>query len=134
MNRFVIGFTFFLFIFFSFSLVWSRETPLDQLQHRDPSNFFPLEEIYLGGRVPSELSKPIDIDATALQNFCLRCLPEFYIEGAIEIFKRFLLDNAQMTRLEAIDPHYVLNATETCSFSCTSCSLVPIISDSGQHN
>lgn len=84
-----------------------RDTPLDRLQHRDPSNFAPLEEIYLGGRVMSELSKPTDIDPAALHNFRLRCL-EFCIEGASQVIKRFPLGNVQMKRLEAIDPRSVL--------------------------
>lgn len=81
--------------------------PLERLRHRDPSNFVPLGEIHLGGKVISALSGPHSIDATVLHNFRLRCL-EFYIEAAAQILTRFPLDNIQMKRLEAIDPQVVI--------------------------
>ncbi|CAN7942587.1 unnamed protein product [Ixodes pacificus] len=80
-----------------------HNVPLERLRYRDLSNFMPLEEIYLGGRVASAFSGPHGIDPTILHNFHLRCL-EFYIEAASQILARFPLDKEQMTRLEAIDP------------------------------
>ena len=64
-----------------------KSTPLANVNVRDPGNFLPLQEIYLGGRVTFSLQGNHGIDKHELHNFRLRCL-DFYIEGASQIKKK----------------------------------------------
>lgn len=83
-----------------------KSTSLSSVRVRDPVNFVPLEEIYLGGRVTLSLQADHGINQQELHNFRLRCL-DFYIEGAAQIQKRFSLSDPTLQCLSAMDPSSV---------------------------
>ncbi|KAK3892039.1 hypothetical protein Pcinc_004008 [Petrolisthes cinctipes] len=64
-----------------------KSTALTKVKIRDPANFLPLGDIYLGGRVAASLHTCHNFKEQDLTNFRLRCL-DFYIEsiaGSTEI-------------------------------------------------
>ena len=85
-------------------------TPVCSVHFRDPANFLPLKEIYLGGRVTSSLCTNPDLDKQLIHNFRLRCL-EFYIEGVSQILKRIKLSDPVLQNLGAMDPQSILKKT-----------------------
>lgn len=87
-----------------------ESTPLSAVSVRDPANFLPLEEVYLGGRVTVSLQACQNLDKQLLDAFRLRCL-DFYIEGASQILQRFNLKDPVLTSLKALDPQSVLMKT-----------------------
>ncbi|XP_068232268.1 SCAN domain-containing protein 3-like [Palaemon carinicauda] len=85
-----------------------NSTPLDKVRVRDPGNFLPLEDIYLGGRVTATLQATQNIiQKEYLHNFRLRCL-DFYIESALQIMQRFNLSDPIYEDLKALNPQSVM--------------------------
>lgn len=65
------------------------KTDISSVQYRDPKNFVPLEEIYLGGRVSMALAREENkLNPDEIKAFRTRCL-NFLIESAHQIYKRF---------------------------------------------
>lgn len=62
--------------------------------------------MYFGAAVEATLSQPHSIPPQAVEQFKLKCL-DFYIEGALQISKRFPFDNKVFQLLEALDPKVV---------------------------
>ncbi len=62
------------------------KTPLKQLRFRDPNNFKPIKDMYLGVNVDIELRSSAQYEKVAIDRFRLNCL-EFYIEAASQISK-----------------------------------------------
>lgn len=87
-----------------------ESTPLSAVRFRDPVNFLPLKDVYLGGRVTISLQACQNLDKQALDSFRLRCL-DFYIEGASQILQRFNLKDPVLTNLKALDPQNVIMKT-----------------------
>ena len=73
----------------------------------NPSNFLPLEEVYLGGKVANSLQMNHDINKDQLHYYRLICL-DFYIEGASQILRRFNIMDPVLTNLNALDPQSIL--------------------------
>lgn len=61
-----------------------QTTPISDIRVRDPANFLPLDEIYLGGRVIVTIQTLHGLRKQDIHDFRLRCL-DFYIEGAAQI-------------------------------------------------
>ena len=81
------------------------KTPLKQIQYRDPSNFKPLEEMYLGVKVGIEL-RSHRYDRQEENNFRRSCL-DFLFEGASQIYKRFSFESEHLESLKALNPKEV---------------------------
>ncbi len=84
------------------------KTPLKQLRFRDPNNFKPKEEMYLGVNVDTELRSSAQYEKVAIDRFRLNCL-EFYIEAASQINKRFSFGSEKLEILKALSPKVVFN-------------------------
>ncbi len=84
------------------------KTPLKQLRFRDPNNFKPIEEMYLGVNVDIELRSSAQYEKVAIDRFRLNCL-EFYIEAASQINKRFSFGSEKLEILKALSPKVVFN-------------------------
>ena len=87
-----------------------KSTVITKVKIRDPANFLPLQEIYLGGRVTASLQSCHNIMKQDLDNFRLRCL-DFYIESASQILQRFNLSDPLLESLKALDPQCILMKT-----------------------
>ncbi|KAK4322804.1 hypothetical protein Pmani_006470 [Petrolisthes manimaculis] len=83
-----------------------EKCPLHELRLSDPHNFKDLKNMYFGAAVEATLSQPHSIPPQAVEQFKLKCL-DFYIEGALQISKRFPFDNKVFQLLEALDPKVV---------------------------
>ncbi len=75
------------------------KTPLKQIQFRDPGNFKPLGEMYLGVKEGIEL-RSHQYDRQDVNNFRKSCL-EFLIEAALQIYKRFSFESEHLESLKA---------------------------------
>ena len=84
-----------------------KSTHVSKVNVNNPSNFLPLEEIYLGGKVAISLQMNHDISKDQLHYFRLRCL-DFYIEGALQILRRVNILDPVLTNLNALDPQSIL--------------------------
>lgn len=62
---------------------------IKNVQFRNPSNYLPLEKIYLGGKVMAKISS-CSLDQKKLKTFRLDCLG-FLVESATQIYRRFSL-------------------------------------------
>ena len=87
-----------------------HSTPVCSVHFRDPANFLPLEEIYLGGRVTASLCTNPNLDKQLITSFRQRCL-QFYIEGVSQILKRIKLSDPVLQDLEAMNPQAILKKT-----------------------
>lgn len=83
-----------------------QNTPVETINPRDPHNFKELDFMYLGVAVEKSLSQPHLFPQQAVQQFKLRCL-DFLIEAAVQISKRFPMQNETFKHLEALDPAVV---------------------------
>lgn len=87
-----------------------KSTALANVKIRDPANFLPLEDMYLGGRVTASLHSCHGIEKQDLTNFRLRCL-DFYIESASQLLHRFNLTDPLFESLKAFDRQCILKKT-----------------------
>lgn len=83
-----------------------EKCPLHELRPSDPHNFKDLKSMYFGAAVEMTLSQPHSIPPQAVEQFKLRCL-DFYIEGALQISKRFPLGDKVFQQLDVLDPKVV---------------------------
>jgi hypothetical protein len=64
-----------------------EKTPIQKIQYRNPRNFVPIENIYLGAYVMGSIgSNTHTLNDEELLNFRKRCL-EFLIESCAQIYK-----------------------------------------------
>lgn len=65
------------------------KTPIDEIQYKDPQNFVPIENVYLGANIMGLIAtNSHKLNNTELFNFRKRCV-EFLIESCAQIYKRF---------------------------------------------
>lgn len=79
-----------------------------EIQYRDPRNYMPVEDIYLGGSVIESLLKKkyTDQEKSQFRNTCLA----FYVEGAHQIYKRFPFKELHyLKEMKVILPSEALN-------------------------
>lgn len=91
-------------------------TPLENIDYKNPKNFLAIEDIYLGGNVMKTISEST-ISQDQLTFFRLRCL-DFYTEGCSQIIQRFPLKNNVLEKLDFVDPAIIKSGSVS--------SLVPI--------
>ncbi|CAH2009382.1 unnamed protein product [Acanthoscelides obtectus] len=77
--------------------------PLKAINYRDPGNFLPLEELYLGAKIPLLM-----LDRDSNLTLRKRCL-EFFVESAHQICKRFDFNNEVLINMKLIDPATIIN-------------------------
>lgn len=77
--------------------------PLRAINYRDPGNFLPLEELYLGAKIPLLM---LDRDSNLILR--KRCL-DFFIESANQICMRFDFNNEVLINMKLIDPATIIN-------------------------
>lgn len=65
-----------------------KNTPLENIQYRNPYNYMALEDVYLGPLVESSLSQLQNVPKTEITTFRQKCLA-FYVVAANQIYKRF---------------------------------------------
>lgn len=79
-------------------------TPVHQIKYKDPHNFLPLNEIYLGVKIAISIDK---LDSSQVHILRTRCL-DFLIEGAVQINQRFDFNNAILKNMTLINPVTIL--------------------------
>lgn len=85
-----------------------KNTPTENIQFRNPHNFLPLPEIYLGPYVSRSLvnTKIAENDLNVFRQKCL----EFYIEAAKQIYQRFPFQDqtaAILKEISLLDPKII---------------------------
>jgi hypothetical protein len=89
-----------------------EKTPLEKIQYRNPHNFLPIENLYLGANVTASISNGTSsLNPEELLTFRKRCL-EFLIEGCHQIYKRFDPNNQTtqtLKQLTVISPREVIS-------------------------
>jgi hypothetical protein len=89
-----------------------EKTPLDKIQYRNPYNFLPIENLYLGANVTARISNDTSsLNPEELLTFRKRCL-EFLIEGCHQIYKRVDPNNQStqtLKQLTVISPREVIS-------------------------
>lgn len=75
---------------------------INKINHKDPSNFLPLENMYFGYKA-QEIIDQHQIDSHELHNFRLKCL-NFYIDLSSQIKDRFPFGNELYQQLTWFDP------------------------------
>lgn len=80
-------------------------TPIENINFKDPGNYVPIEEIYFGGNVGKTISES-RLSPEQLHFFRVRCL-DFYVEACSQIVQRFPLNNNPLKLLEFLDPEVV---------------------------
>jgi len=78
-----------------------QSTDVSKLQYRNPSNFLPSEEIYLGSVCAVAFSKENNFSNQEKYEFFTNCL-NFYIECSHQIYKRFPFNSEHMKLLKSI--------------------------------
>ncbi|KAI4469528.1 hat family dimerization domaincontaining protein-related [Holotrichia oblita] len=88
------------------------KTPIGEIQYRDPKNFVPIEDIYLGAQITGSIaSKNHQLSDQDLLHFRQRCL-DFFIEGCAQIYKRFDVSSISgkiLKELEVISTEHVVS-------------------------
>jgi hypothetical protein len=89
-----------------------EKTPLEKIQYRNPYNFLPIENLYLGANVTASISNNTSsLNLEELLTFRKRCL-EFLIEGCHQMYKRFDPNNQStqtLKQLTVISPREVIS-------------------------
>lgn len=75
-------------------------TEVEKLQYRNPINFLPNDEIYIGPKVAVSLTQNV-INANQLSSFRTNCL-NFYITCAFEMYKRFPFNSSKIIALKQL--------------------------------
>lgn len=86
-----------------------NQTALGNVQYRNPANYVPLEEIYLGPKIAVELDENSGLNRIKIKKFRLKCL-NFLIEAAHQVYQRFPLQSgfSQLTKqMKVIDPEVI---------------------------
>jgi len=91
------------FLEFYLNHEYIKNTPLEQVQYRNPQHFMDINSIYLGGDVTVALSTNCNnsLNKEDVQTFRLKCL-NFYIECCHQLFKRFPFNKEQMKALKML--------------------------------
>lgn len=80
-----------------------------EIQYRDPKNYIPTENIYLGGSVMASLMKENTLTKQELSEFKKSCLA-FYVEAAHQIYKCFPFKTIKhLKNVSFITPSTVIN-------------------------
>lgn len=81
-----------------------RKTAVENVQYRDPSNFVPLNELYLGPKVAAAVTNStLGLTNQNLEAFQKRCL-SFLIESVNQICMRFPFKDKTLENLRFINP------------------------------
>lgn len=83
-------------------------TSVSQIQYRNPTNFLPLDDMYVGGYCMALLSKNLIPNKNEFLNICL----SFYIECCHQLYKRFPFNSphVQMLKnLSFVEPKNIKN-------------------------
>lgn len=80
-------------------------TPLEQIDFKNPRNYMPLEEVYFGGSVNTTILEG-RVTSEQLHIFRTRSL-DFYIEACSQIIQRFPLKDNPLQLLNFLDPEVV---------------------------
>lgn len=91
-----------------------QSTDVSKLQYRNPSNFLPSEEIYLGSVCAVAFSIENDFSNQDKHEFFTNCL-NFYIECSHQIYKRFPFNSDHMKLLKSISVLDPKNIKKTIS-------------------
>lgn len=83
-----------------------QEQALYEVNYKDPANFLPLEEIYLGAKIAIIMSSLSKESAYVLRKRCL----DFFIESAYQINKRFNFRDEILVNMNLINPSIILDA------------------------
>lgn len=78
-----------------------QSVDISLVQYRNPSNFLPHNEIYLGGSCTLALSDDKKFPTSTKTEFITNCL-NFYVECTSQIYKRFPFNSAHMQLLETL--------------------------------
>lgn len=90
-------------------LNYVNNTETNKIEIRNPSNFLPLENMYLGFKVQEIIeSVHVQLIPTELHNFRINCL-NFYIELASQIKDRFPFGNELYAQLTWLDPQNIFS-------------------------
>lgn len=88
-----------------------NSTQIENIEHKNPRNFLPLEEMYLGAKVNISLIKNQGLlSKEKRENFYLKCL-DFFVEGCSQILNRFPLRNNILKKMTFLDPEIVKNGS-----------------------
>jgi hypothetical protein len=78
-----------------------EKTPLEKIQYRNPYNFLPIKNLYLGANVTASISNNTSsLNPEELLTFRKRCL-EFLTEGCHEIYEQ-----SKYTNFKTIDSNF----------------------------
>lgn len=80
------------------------KSPLHEINYKDPNNFLPLEELYLGAKILVSIESLSDTEKSAFRRRCL----EFYIEAAKQINQRFDFNDPILINMNLISAKNVL--------------------------
>lgn len=83
-----------------------RNSKLDTIEYKNPSNFVNLEDLYLGANVQLCLKKT-KLNREQENLFYLSCL-NYYVELTTQIFKRFDFKNEALKLCQYLDPQNVI--------------------------
>lgn len=73
-------------------------TEIDKPQYRNPINFLPIDDVYLGPKVAISLTQNF-LNADKISSFRTNCL-NFYVTCAFEMYKRFPFNSKEITALK----------------------------------
>jgi hypothetical protein len=104
-----------------------KNTDVTKLQYRNPSNFLPLENIYLGPKVAIELNNKVLSNAQQheLRKNCL----SFYVEAAHQIYKRFSFNSKEAQLIKSLSFLVPSNIAKTDSIGSVAGSFPNIVTD-----
>jgi hypothetical protein len=102
-----------------------KNTDVTKLQYRNPSNFLPLENIYLGPKVAIELNNKVLSNAQQheLRKNCL----SFYVEAAHQIYKRFSFNSKEAQLIKSLSFLVPSNIAKTDSIGSVAGSFPNIV-------
>ena len=109
-----------------------EKTPPSKVALTDPHTFKRLSSMYLGAKVGMLLSGEHDIPNQPLQEFRQSC-QKFYIEGAIQIRKRFPFNDVIFEQLEVLDP-IVVKAKSVPSLAALMASFPNLVNETNVQN